>query len=288
MAVESQIFLNGNFISREEACLPVFDRGVLFSDSVYEVIPAYGGHLFRAREHLERLDRSLGEIHMDNPLSHEEWLNVLEKLAAQHANKDHHIYLQVTRGTMASRSHAIPDDIKQNYFAFSQAVSKRPVVKGIKVVTVEDIRWLRCDIKTTNLLPNILAYQKARDAGADEVIQLRGDSAIEGAASNLFIIQNDTLITPPRSNFLLPGITRDLVLELADKHDLPAEEKNISREMLFSADEVWLTSSTREVMPVLTLDDKQISREPGPVWHKMNAWFSAYKDKIRRTGSANE
>jgi D-alanine transaminase len=284
-----KVYLNGQFVALAEACLPITDRGLLFGDSVYEVVPAYGGRLFRPEQHIERLDRSLAGIRMRNPLSHGQWRAVLEELVAQLDGADQHAYLQVTRGAYPARSHAIPDEVRPSVFAFTYAVEEpdpRIASEGIAAITLEDIRWSRCDIKATTLLANVLAHSQARDEQAEEAIFVRDGRAIEGTASNLFIVREGLLITPPKGQWLLPGVTRDLVLELARDGGIPYAEASIGTRDLEQADEVWLTSSTREIMPVTRLNGRSVGDgRPGPLWQRVNEMFANCKARLRTSGT---
>ena len=278
-------YLNGEYLPRDKACVPITDRGLLFGDSVYEVVPAYGGRPFRVNHHLRRLDRSLAAIRMQNPLSHEQWLEVLERLAQQLPGQDQSIYLQVTRGAYPVRNHVIPDEVTPNVLAFTSANPPRDSAKaqrGIKVITLEDIRWHRCDIKATTLLANVLARAQASEEGADEAILIRDGEAMEGTASNLFIVSHGLLITPPDSAELLPGITRDLVLELAREAEVPYAQAAISAADLETADEIWLTSSTREIAAVVELNGHPVGDgRPGELWYRMDGLFQACKERLR-------
>jgi len=284
------VFLNGEFVAPDEARIPVMDRGLLFGDSVYEVIPAYGGILFRATEHLQRLDRSLAAIRVKNPLHQAEWLDRLQTLASYYPDQDQHLYIQVTRGTDSQRQHAITKEVRPNYFAFSQPVTLSEQTKdlGIRAITTDDIRWQRCDIKANDLLANVLSYQDAQDQGAQEAIFIHQGHAIEGTASNVFVVFGRQIITPPTGNRLLTGVTRDLVKELAQRHGLLCQEANIKREDLLQADEVWLTSSTREIMPVVQIDKQIIGTgKPGPVWQKMHQFLLQFKSDLRQQKQAS-
>lgn len=281
------VYLNGKFLPLEQAFVPVLDRGFIFGDGVYEVIPAYGGRLFRLAEHLARLDHSLSGIRLANPFSHEQWDTMLGELIRQNTvrdNADQYVYLQITRG-VAKRDHAFPKDTAPTVFATSNPLLPIPetfATQGITAITLEDIRWKYCHIKAIALLPNILLRQEAIDRGATEAILIREGAVTEGAASNLFIIKNNTVITPPKGQLLLPGITRDLILELAQANGITSREAAISEGELRAADEIWLTSSTKEIMPVTTLDDASVgSGKPGPVWVRMTALFQDYKHKLR-------
>jgi D-alanine transaminase len=275
------IYLNGQFMPLAEARIPVLDRGFLFGDSVYEVIPAYSGNLFRLEQHLQRLEGSLQAVRLGNPLSFEQWRSIMERLLEQRPNTDQSIYLQITRGASAGRDHAIPQEIEPTVFVMASpipAVDSKLATEGIKAVSLEDIRWRRCDIKATALLANVLLKQQAADEDADEAILIRNGKATEGSASNLFVVLDNLLITPPKSRFLLPGITRDLVLELARDNGINSEERDIDAEELESADEIWLTSSTKEIMPVTTLNRQPVgSGRPGPLFHQLSRLYSAMK-----------
>ncbi|VAX11486.1 D-alanine aminotransferase [hydrothermal vent metagenome] len=284
--MSNSVYLNGEFIPLAEARVSVMDRGFLFGDGVYEVIPAYGGCLFRLHQHLHRLENSLHGIRMHNPMSEAQWEQVLATLIAQYPGADQSIYLQVTRGASEVRDHAIPAETKPTVFAFStpfHPVTQACYEHGIAAITLDDIRWRFCNIKATTLLANVLLRQEAKDRDAMEAILIRDGQAMEGTASNLFIVEDGRIITPPKGEHLLPGITRDLVLELAAEAEIPYSEATITAAQLDMADEVWLTSSTREIMPVTLLDDRSIGKgRPGPVWEKMIKMFQNYKEELRQ------
>lgn len=281
---DSLVYLNGSYLPLNDAKVSVMDRGFLFGDGVYEVIPVYGGRPLRLKGHLRRLDQSLSGIRMVSPLSDDEWAQVFGRLI--HGTEDQYIYLQVTRGAASKRDHAIPEGVQPTVFAMCSPIAPIPV-EGISAVTVEDIRWHWCHIKAITLLSNVLLRQEAVDRGAAEAILVRGDRVTEGAASNIFIVKNGVIITPPKSNELLPGITRDLVLELALERDFAAEERNFSLAELRAADEIWMTSSTREILPVIELDGSTVGNgQPGPVWQRMQAVYQAYKQDLREAGRA--
>lgn len=285
-------YLNGEYLPRSRACLPVTDRGLLFGDSVYEVVPAYGGIPFRVAHHLQRLDRSLAAIRMTNPLDHDQWRAVFERLVRQLPGQDQSIYLQVTRGAYPVRNHVIPERVAPNVFAFTSANPPRNAEqagRGIRAITLDDIRWHRCDIKATTLLANVLARAQATEEGADEAILVRDGAAMEGTASNLFIVSHGLLITPPDSAELLPGITRDLVLELARESGVPYAQAMIGTGELEAADEIWLTSSTREIAAVVELNGRPVGDGmPGELWRRMDALFQACKERLRLGGECHE
>lgn len=281
----SVAYLNGEFLPRDEACIPVMDRGFLFGDGVYEVIPVYGGRLFRLAHHLRRLAGSLEAIRIGNPMSDADWQDLLEQVVERNGGGDCSVYLQVTRGVAPKRDHAFPADVAPTVFMMSSPMSASRDIDsepGIHAVTLDDIRWDYCNIKAITLLPNVLLRQQAVDVEAAEAILIRDGFATEGAASNLFIVHQDLLITPPKGPSLLPGITRDLILELAASHGIPYREADITREELTGADEIWLTSSTREISPVVRLDDLDIGNgTPGPKWQHMARVYREYKDAVR-------
>ena len=278
------VYINGEFCPEDQACVPVLDRGFIFGDGVYEVIPAYNGKLFRLQQHLKRLQSNLDAIRIQNPLSFGQWEDILCELIdrnRRNSDSNHYsVYLQVTRG-VAKRDHALPDNIKPTIVAMAnplQPPSREDLITGVKAVTAEDFRWKNCQIKSTSLLANVLLRQMAIDKGAMESILIRDEFATEGAASNIFIVESGHIITPPKSQYLLPGITRDLVLELAADNDIPHEESSISRKRLQEADEIWMTSSTKEILPVTQLDNRPVGKGvPGPIWEKMLDLFQAFK-----------
>ena len=287
----NKVYLNGRFVERDQACLPITDRGLLFGDSVYEVIPAFGGAPFRAEQHLARLERSLRSIRMRNPHSIQEWFGILDQLCSDFPSQDHSIYLQVTRGSYPTRTHKIPDKVEPTVIAFATPMAERaPGIanEGIKVITLEDIRWQRCDVKATTLLPNVLAQAEAAEKGAIDAILVRQGQALEGTASNLFIVLEGLLITPPDSEKILPGVTRDLVLELARDANIPYAQASISEEDLKKATEIWLTSSTREISPVVELDGEPVGDgKPGEHWRYIDQLYQAAKQRIRLQAQAN-
>ena len=280
MANISQVYLNGRFLPPDQATVSVFDRGFIFGDGVYEVIPVFGGRLFRLPHHLSRLDASLAAIRLRNPHTEQEWKTIFTRLLQQDGKGDQSIYLQITRG-VAPRDHAFPPHATPTVFAYAQPLKYSPpeqLAQGVAAVTTTDIRWQRCDIKAIALLANALLRQQAIDQGAVEAILIRDGVVTEGAASNIFVVKNDRLATPPKGPFILPGITRDLVVEIARAHGTTCDELPIKTDLLQSADEVWLTSSTKEILPITRIDDKPVgSGKPGPLHAKMFALYKEYK-----------
>jgi D-alanine transaminase len=286
------VYLNGKFMPIEEATIPVLDRGFIFGDGVYEVIPVYSKLAFRMAEHLKRLQNSLDGIRLPNPHTAAEWTKLIRELIARNANEDQYLYLHITRG-VAKRDHAFPQPpVPPTVFMMSSPLSQPAaelLASGVSAVTAADNRWLRCDIKAISLLPNVLLRQQAVDAGCAETILIRHESAsgdsfmTEGAASNIFIIKNNVLYAPPKNNLMLPGITYDVVLELAAANHIPFEVRKIGKDELFSADELLLTSSTREVMPITTLDGKAVGNgKPGPMFARLYTLYQNFKRDVMR------
>jgi D-alanine transaminase len=279
MANLAQVYLNGEFLPPDQARVSVFDRGFIFGDGVYEVIPVFGGRLFRLPHHLSRLDASLGAIRLRNPHTQQEWNDIFTRLLAT-GSGDQSIYLQITRG-VAPRDHAFPPNITPTVFAYAQPLKYSPpeqLAQGVAAVTAADIRWQRCDIKAIALLANALLRQQAIGQGAVEAILVRDGVVTEGAASNIFVIKNGRLVTPPKGPFILPGITRDLVVEIARAKGIPCDELPVKIETLTSADEVWLTSSTKEILPITRIDGKPVGDgKPGPMHARMFALYKEYK-----------
>jgi D-alanine transaminase len=281
---EAIVYLNGEFLPLSEAKVPVLDRGFIFGDGVYEVIPAYSRQLFRLDEHLQRLQNSLTAVRIHNPYSELEWKKLLYKLLENNPAEDSSIYLQVTRG-VAKRDHAFPANVKPTVFAMSNPLittDEQAFNQGVAAITLDDIRWQYCNIKAITLLANILLRQTAIDEGAAEAILVRDGEVTEGAASNVFIVIDGKIKTPPKGARLLPGITRDLIVELAQTQQLPIEEVNFSKTELMASDEVWISSSTKEIMPVVTLNDKAVGNgKPGPISRKMFGIFQEYKRMLK-------
>jgi len=281
----SQVYLNGEFIPLEVACVPVLDRGFLFGDGVYEVIPVYGGHPFRLSRHMARLDNSLRSLRMENPMPRDAWARIFARLIDPDARLDQLLYLQITRGADRTRNHLFPRNARPTVLVMTWPHGPRdPQIAdtGIAAIVLEDNRWHRCDIKAVALLGNVLLRQEAQDAAAEEAILVRDGLVTEGSSANPFIVQDGEILTPPVSNFLLRGVTRDLVLELAREAALPCAERRITRDELETADELWISSSSREVQPVTRLDGKPVGMgAPGPRWRQINALFQNYKTHLR-------
>lgn len=280
-----EVYLDGRFLPASEARVSVLDRGFLFGDGVYEVVPAYGGHPLRLSRHLDRLGASLAAVGIAAPHTPAQWEELVAELLRRAGPGDHAIYLQITRGADVRRDHLYPPDLKPTVFAMCSPLAGMPperLARGLSARVLEDIRWDRCDIKAITLLANVMLRQAAREAGADEAILVRRGDALEGTASSLFTVRDGVLTTPPQSAYLLPGVTRDLVLELAEANGLAWREAAIPETALRQADEIWLSSSTREVVPVTQLDGHPVGDGlPGPVWQRMHGWYQACKERLR-------
>jgi D-alanine transaminase len=277
-------FLNGAYLPLTEARVSPLDRGFLFADGAYEVVPVHRGRPFRLRQHLERFDRSLAELRMRNPLSRESWVEVTDRLVAAADAPELLVYMQVTRGAEYGRNHLFPpDSVAATSFAFvSPYAPPTPAVleKGLAGVTLEDTRWARCDIKSVALLANVLLRQEAQDRGGSEAILTRDGRVTEGSSSTAFIVSKGRLVTPPNEQSVLPGTSRDAVLELAVGW-LPVEIRSFTVEELRSAAEVWITSAGRGVLPITSLDGRPVgSGTSGPVWKDMYARLQRHLDAI--------
>jgi len=274
-------FLNGRFDALERLAVSPLDRGFLFADGVYEVIPCYGGQLFRVDAHLARLERSLAAVAIGNPHSREQWRRLLEELVERNGGGDRLLYVQITRG-VAEREHAFPREAVPTVFAMARAHARPEKPAPARAVILEDNRWRRCDIKSVALLANVLLREQAVARGAHEAILMRDGCVTEGAASNVFAVRGDALLTPPRSPYILGGITRDVILELAPEAGLAPFETTLTREMLRTADEIWLTSSSMEVRPVVALDGEPVSGGvAGPASTRMHALFARATESAR-------
>ena len=277
---EQIVYLNGAWLPLNEARVPVLDRGFIFGDGVYEVIPVYAGTPLRVREHLARLQSSLDAIRIANPHAAGEWETLLRDLVDRQPWPDQYLYLQVTRG-VAKRDHAFPKDATPTVFMMSSPLntpSREEIEGGVAAVTATDYRWGRCDVKSVALLGNVLLRQAAVDAGALETVLFRDGFLTEGAASNIFVVSNGFLLAPPKSHLMLPGITYDLVLELAAAAGLPHQVREVSERETLTADELWLTSSTKEVLAITSLNGRPVGTgKSGPVFRRMHALYQEFK-----------
>jgi D-alanine transaminase len=285
-------YLNGEFLPSAEARVSPMDRGFLFGDGVYEVIPVYSRRPFRLDEHLGRLQNSLNDIRLANPLGRDEWHTLVGRLVGESEWPSCSVLLQVTRGPMAVRNHAFPAVVTPTVFCLVEPLHTPPAEmreKGITAISTADIRWLRCNVKATSLLANCLLRQMAMDAGCAETILFRDGILSEGAASNIFLVKNGTLLAPQKNHLMLSGITYDVVLELAAAHDLKTVVRDITDAEVRAADELWMTSSTKEVLPIVELDGKKVGAgetagKPGPVFAYMYGWYQDFKRTVMHGG----
>ena len=274
------VYLNGQFLPLEEAKVSVLDRGFIYGDGVYELVPVYGRRPYRLRQHLARLQRSLDGIRLANPHTDAEWEAIIAGLIGRMAFADQGVYLQVTRG-VAKRDHAFPAGVAPTVFMMSNPLalpSREQIERGVAVVTAADERWLHCDLKTISLLGNVLARQLAVDAGATETVLFRNGYLTEASASNVLLVRDGVIVAPPKDNQILPGITYDVAFELAREGGLPIEVRPVPKDEALAADEMWLSSSTKEVLAVTSLDGRPFAGgKPGPVFRKVHAFFQASK-----------
>ena len=278
--MSSIVYLNGQYLPLEKANISVLDRGFTFGDGVYEMIPVYHGHIFRLKKHIERLNNSLDEVYIDRPCDFTQWQEILQELIQQNPAEDHSLYMQVTRG-VSERDHAIDTATKPTVFAMSRPLLKKDRSAGISAIIEEDIRWKYCHIKAITLLPSVILKHKAKQAGAIEALLVKDGYVTEGAASNVFIVKEGVVKTPPKDGNLLPGITRDLVVELLLESKISCKEVAITEKELRQADEIWITSSTWEIVPVVQLDDEPVGTgKPGGVWQQANKIYQAFKTGI--------
>jgi D-alanine transaminase len=278
----STVYLNGQYVPKSDAHISVEDRGFLFGDGIYEVVRAYAGRFFALDAHLSRLGRGLEQIEIRGVRA-TDFAEVCLRLLDLNdlATADAIVYMQVTRGA-APRRHWFPDpDTAPTTFAIaSPFVPKGDPVRGASVITVPDVRWARCDIKSLNILPNCLANQRARSAGALEAIFVRDGVALEASASSFFGVFGGEVRTAPKTNYILPSITRDVALELCRTADIPVRETPIFASELASADELFLAGTTVEIMPIVHVDQQAVGDgKPGPITRKLNTLFT------QRTGS---
>jgi D-alanine transaminase len=276
-------YLNGAYLPLREARVSPLDRAFLFADSVYEVLPAFDGRLFRFKEHFDRLARSLEQVRIPSPHSHLEWQTILENLIRQNGSVDQYLYVQVTRGAEYRRNHAFPADAQPTVFAMCSPLpqwTEAQRERGFSAITIEDFRWSRCDIKSTALLANVLMKQQASECGANEAIIVHDGEMLEGSSSSILILRDKTIAVPPNSKRILPGTTRDVALALASGL-FTVEVRPISVGELFQADEVWMAAATRDVLPITRIDDRVIgSGRPGPGWKQMADAFTAYRRSL--------
>ena len=283
----STCFLNNDFVPLKDAKVSVLDRGFIFADGIYEVIPVFSGKIFRLEHHLSRLNDNLTAIKIENPYTENQWLTIFTDLISKnnYSNTDCSIYMQVTRG-VAKRDHVFPENSTPTIFVMLNpmpAANPEKLEKGLTVITREDIRWQYCNIKSISLLGNIILKQEAADNNADETVLIRDGHLTEGSSSNIFIVKDGIIKTPVKDHQLLPGITRDLIVEIALQQGLACEETVITEQELFDADEVWLSSSLKEVSPVCIINNQSVADgKPGSHWRKMYQLFQDYKATLKQ------
>jgi D-alanine transaminase len=264
------VYLNGNFIPKEKAYISVMDRGFLFGDGVYEVFPVYNKNIIGLDAHLSRLQDGLDAINIENPYSKDDWENLIKKIITLNIkNVNQAIYLQISRGCDDNRKHTY-DKLNPTIYIQSSLIGpreKNSLLKGKSAITREDIRWLKSNTKATSLLANTLYAQEAKENNAEEAILYRDGIITEASSSNVFIVKDNCIYTHPKGPNILPGITRDIAITCAKKLDINVNEAVFSKEQLMEADEVWITSSTREILPITSIDNNAINTGlSGPVW----------------------
>lgn len=273
------VYLNGEFLPLANAKVSVLDRGFIYGDGVYEVIPVYGRKPFRMPQHLARLARTLDGVRLADPHP-DGWERLIGDLIARQPFDDQAVYLQVTRG-VAKRDHAFPQGVAPTVFMMSNPLAlptREQVERGVAVVTAEDNRWLRCDLKTISLIGNVLMRQFAVDHDAIETVMFRGGFLTEASASNVFVVRGGKVIAPPKDNLILPGITYDATLEVAQGARVPLEVRPVTRDEALGADEMWLSSSSKEVLAVTTVDGKPFAGgRPGAIFRRIWEAFQASK-----------
>ncbi|TLU67655.1 D-alanine aminotransferase [Thalassotalea litorea] len=279
------VFLNDEYISADQAKISPMDRGFLFGDGIYEVIPSYDGKFVGFTPHIERLIKGLSEVEINLNYERSKWLEICERLVAKNGKGDLGVYLHVSRGTSPTRFHAYPENIAPTVFAYTFAIPPAPnankdQVRTYRVRTLPDLRWQRCHIKSTALLGNVMHFQQGFKDGYDEVLLFSEENRLtEAAACNAFVIKSGSVATPPLDSQLLPGITRFILLDVLKKYSsLHVAERAISKEEVLNADEVWLTSSTKQIAPVIAIDNKPVGDgQVGDIWTQAQLLFSEHQ-----------
>lgn len=273
---DSVVYLNGQYLRLADAKVSVLDRGFIFGDGIYEVVPFYKGKPFRMEEHLARLERSLASIGIDPGLRREDWLELVRSMAARTEEAYFTIYLQITRG-VAKRDHGFPKTPQPTVFCMVSPFSRPGVAQreqGLTAISVPDIRWLRCEIKSISLLGNVLAKQQAVEAGVDEVVQFRDGYLTEGASCNVWIARDGVLQAPPLDNLILEGIRYRFLEELAADAGIPFEARRITQAEVAQADEIMLSSATKEILPVVQYNGNPVGTgRPGPIYTALRAAY---------------
>jgi len=271
-------YLNGEFLPIGQTAISPLDRGFLFGDAVYEVVPIYDNQPLLLEAHLERLDRSLQEISIHNPYSVAAWKTIVNGLAERNGGGDLTVYLQVSRGADAGRDQVFPTAVAPTVFAMATPLKVCDYSNGLTAITLPDDRWGRCDIKSTSLLANVLAREAAAQAGAVDAILIRDGMVTEAAVSSVLLVEKGQLVRRFNSRAILSGTTTDYVVELAEQIGYRCTEEEIAEHRLRQADEIWLTGATKSIAPIVQLDGTPVGNgQPGPVWQKVNQAFEAHK-----------
>jgi D-alanine transaminase len=282
----SKVFLNGKLMAMEDAKVPVLDRGFIFGDGVYELVPVYSRVPFRIDEHLARLERSLGEVRIRNPYPRAEWRRHIFELVDAQPFDDQGVYFQVTRG-VAKRDHAFPKNVEPTVFMMSNPLVNPPreqIENGASAVSAVDFRWHRCDIKSISLIGNCLLRELSAEAGGAETILFRDGKLTEASASNVFVVKGGVILSPAKGELILSGITYDVIAEIARANAMPLEFRDISEAETRGADELWVSSSSKEVLAIVELDGRKVGDgRPGPVFRRMHQLYQEFKAKVMRT-----
>ncbi len=289
-------YLNGAFTPLQDAKISVMDRGFIFGDGIYEVVPIYAGRPFRFEQHMARLERSLAELRIRNPHTRSQWMDIVQELLARVAKDsgapadagEHLVYLQITRG-VAMRDHVMPTDITPTVFAMVNTMrtpSEAQRTQGVACVTADDFRWQKAHIKSTSLLGAVFARQISFDAGALETVMFRDGFLSEAAASNVWVVRDGTVMGPPKDNLVLEGIRYGLIDELCQDIGVPFALRRIPRDEVFTADEILLSSATKEILPVTTLDGQPVGHaahrgKPGPIAQRLHEAYQRAKAAAR-------
>ncbi len=285
------LYLNGEFLPASEAKVSALDRGCLFGDGVYEVVPVYSRHPFRLEEHLARLESSLATIELPNPYPRAEWARLIHQLIVMQDFDDQSVYFHVTRGSAYERDFPFPANVAPTVLINPTPLitpSAQTKASGVRAISHVDFRWLRCDIKSLNLLPAVLMREAARRVGCAETVLFRDGFLSEGAASNIFVVKDGVVITPPKSHLILPGITYDVVIELCQNNGVPLEIRAVAEAEVRAADELWMTSSTKEVLALVELDGLPVGNGTvGPLAQRLDALYQNFKNQVMRSGLAS-
>ena len=272
-------FLNGKFLNISECFINPLDRGFMFGDGVYEVMPVYNKEVFLYADHMKRLSYSLVQTEIENPYNEKHWKDIITELIDKSNLNDLSIYLQITRG-IADRDHTAVVETQPTVFIMPIEIHHNDELKkGVSTVTTEDIRWQRCDIKSISLLANVMLRRQARTHNAYEAILFDKDILLEGAASNVFTVKDEVIRTPRLNRKILAGVTRAIVIEIAKKSGFSCLEEDITKKELLESNEVWLSSSTKEILPVTQIDGKKVADgKPGEIWNTISNGLREWKE----------